>query len=99
MFKEVCYVTNVDCNQINVIEQNDFQEVLKDTKIFELMTQNDSGIIVNVNENLDLNYNLIVDNSKNIKEDLIKDLEYLLQNYEYTKNQDTYEINTSFQEK
>jgi len=98
MFKEVCYVTNIDCNEINVIEQNDFQEILKDTKIYELITQNNSGIIVNVNENLDLNYNLIFDNSNNIKEDLIKDLEYLLQNYEYTKNQDTYEINTSFQE-
>ena len=94
MLKELCYLTEQECNDAeeSIKLNGNIYNLSEDSKLYNLITQKDSAILLNISEDLSINYSYIFKDSLDEKEALANELEQYIEDLEYKKENGIYEI-------
>tara|TARA_Y100001970_G_scaffold294066_1_gene446430 strand:+ start:7869 stop:10055 length:2187 start_codon:yes stop_codon:yes gene_type:complete len=106
MITEFCYIIEQDCKDIkdNIQLNKNLYNFADNSKLLELITEKDSAMIIDISNDLSMNYNFIFKDSANFREEIRPELKDLLQKLGFKRTSDlelktdTYEIQGSTQD-
>ncbi|MBT6293602.1 S-layer homology domain-containing protein, partial [bacterium] len=106
MVSEFCYVIEQDCKDIknNIKINNNLYNFAENSKLLELITEKDSAMIIDISDDLSMNYNFIFKDSASSREEIRPEIKELLKTLGFKRTSnidlktDTYEIQGSIQD-